>query len=65
MLGNILRSQHDGPEVAAEVLDLIRSFRIEHRQFRVILTGSIGIHHILGLLSEAGIPTSAKNDLYP
>lgn len=65
MLSNILRSQDDGPKVAAEVLDTIRSFRVEHRQFRVILTGSIGIHHILGLLSTAGIPTSAKNDIFP
>lgn len=43
MLGNILKSQEDGPRVAAEVLDIIRSFRVEQRQFRVILTGSIGI----------------------
>ncbi|MEM9368950.1 MAG: hypothetical protein AAGD07_23410 [Planctomycetota bacterium] len=64
MLGNILRSADDGPRVAAEVLDTIRSLRIEHRQFRVVFTGSIGIHHILGLLSEAGIPTSAKNDMF-
>lgn len=64
MLGNILSSQDDGPRVAAEVLDTIRSFRVEQQQFRVILTGSIGIHHILGLLSSAGIPTSAKNDMY-
>lgn len=65
MLGNILNSKEDGPRVAAEVLDIIRSFRVEQRQFRVILTGSIGIHHILGLLSKAGIPTSATNDMFP
>ena len=65
MLGNILTSQDDGPRVAAEVLDTIRSFRVEQPQFRVILTGSIGIHHILGLLAAAGIPTSAKNDMFP
>lgn len=65
MLGNILSSQEDGPRVAAEVLDIIRSFRVEQQHFRVILTGSIGIHHILGMLAAAGIPTSAKNDMYP
>ena len=64
MLGNILRSPDDGPSVAAEVLDTIRSLRVEHPKFRVVFTGSIGIHHILGLLSAAGIPTSAKNDMY-
>jgi hypothetical protein len=54
----------DGSEVAAEVLDTLRSLRIEHERFRVIFTGSIGLHHILGKLSAAGIPTSAKNDMF-
>ena len=54
----------DGPEVAAEVLDTIRSLRVEHEKFRVVFTGSIGLHHVLGKLSAAGIPTSAKNDMY-
>lgn len=54
----------DGPEVAAEVLDTLRSLRVEQEAFRVIFTGSIGLHHVLGRLSAAGIPTSAKNDLY-
>ncbi|MFO0977897.1 MAG: hypothetical protein U0996_15945 [Planctomycetaceae bacterium] len=54
----------DGSEVAAEVLDTLRSLRIEHSRFRVIFTGSIGLHHILGKLTAAGIPTSAKNDMF-
>ncbi len=54
----------DGPNIAAEVLDTIRSLRVEHPKFRVIFTGSIGLHHVLGKLSAAGIPTSAKNDMY-
>lgn len=54
----------DGSEVAAEVLDTLRSLRIEHERFRVIFTGSIGLHHILGRLSAVGIPTSAKNDMF-
>ncbi len=54
----------DGPGMAAEVLDTIRSLRVEHPKFRVIFTGSIGLHHVLGKLSAAGIPTSAKNDMY-
>lgn len=63
MLESIRR--HDGPRVAAEVLDTIRSLRTEQDKFRVVFTGSIGLHHILGRLSAAGIPTSAKNDMYP
>ena len=45
MLDSICR--HEGIPVAAQVLDAIRSLRVEHSTFRVILTGSIGIHHIL------------------
>jgi hypothetical protein len=56
--------KHDGPQLAAEVLDTVRSLRMEHDKFRVIFTGSIGLHHVLGRLSAAGIPTSAKNDMY-
>ena len=56
--------KYDGPQLAAEVLDTIRSLRMEQVKFRVIFTGSIGLHHVLGRLSAAGIPTSAKNDMY-
>ena len=45
MLDSICR--HEGIPVAAQVLDAIRSLRVEHSTFRVILTGSIGIHHIV------------------
>ena len=62
MLESILKK--DGSEVAAEVLDTLRSLRIEHERFRVVFTGSIGLHHILGKLSAAGIPTSARNDMF-
>jgi len=62
MLESILKN--DGPKMAAEVLDTIRSLRVEKDKFRVIFTGSIGLHHVLEKLSSAGIPTSAKNDMY-
>ena len=62
MLESILKK--DGPEIAAEILDTVRSLRVEQNAFRVIFTGSIGLHHVLGKLSAAGIPTSAKNDMY-
>jgi len=56
--------KNDGPGLAAEVLDTVRSLRMEHAAFRVIFTGSIGLHHVLNRLSAAGIPTSAKNDMF-
>jgi len=62
MLESILKN--DGPGMAAEVLDTIRSLRVEQTKFRVVFTGSIRLHHVLGKLSAAGIPTSAKNDMY-
>ncbi len=62
MLESILKK--DGPDKAAEILDTLRSLRVEQEKFRVIFTGSIGLHHVLGKLSAAGIPTSAKNDMY-
>ena len=34
--------KNDGPTLAAEVLDTVRSLRIEQSAFRVIFTGSIG-----------------------
>ena len=64
MLENIRISRTDGPQVAAEILATVRSLRVEHDKFRVIFTGSIGLHHVLSKLSAAGIPTSAKNDMY-
>lgn len=63
MLENIRRKE--GNQAAAQVLDTLRSLRIEkdHR-FRVVFTGSIGIHHILNKLTEDGIPSSAVNDMF-
>ena len=62
MLESILKN--DGSQLAAELLDTVRSLRVEQTKFRVIFTGSIGLHHILGKLSSARIPTSAKNDMF-
>ena len=56
--------KNDGAGLAAEVLDTVRSLRIEQSAFRVVFTGSIGLHHVLSRLSAAGIPTSAKNDMF-
>ena len=57
--------RNEGSQLAVEVLDTIRSLRHEQTEFRVIFTGSIGLHHVLGKLSADGYPTSAKNDMFP
>jgi len=64
MLESIRTNSNEGPEVAAEVLDTIRSLRMEQSRFRVVFTGSIGLHHVLEKLAQSGIPTSAKNDMF-
>ncbi|XZE17960.1 hypothetical protein SH449x_003241 [Pirellulaceae bacterium SH449] len=43
--------RNEGSKSAVEVLDTIRSLRHEQVEFRVIFTGSIGLHHVLGRLS--------------
>lgn len=63
MLESIRRAE--GEQQAAEVLDTLRSLRMEQRRFRVIFTGSIGLHHVLKRLSAARIPSSPVNDMFP
>lgn len=62
MIENIRKAE--GERRAAEVLDTLRSLRVEQSKFRVIYTGSIGLHHVIGQLTENGIPTSPVNDMY-
>jgi hypothetical protein len=57
--------QAEGPGAAAMLLDVLRSLRVKHPEFRAIHTGSIGLHHVLDKLAAAGHTTSGKNDLYP
>ena len=57
--------RNEGSKMAVEILNTIRSLRHEQAEFRVIFTGSIGLHHVLGKLSKDGYPTSAINDMFP
>ncbi len=63
MLGNICRRQ--GEEVAVQILDTLRSLRQTHTDFRVVFTGSIGLHHVLARLHDAHLATEPVNDMYP
>jgi hypothetical protein len=61
MLYNIQQSQ--GEESAMELLDTLRALRQTHPGLRMIYTGSIGLHHVLGALKEAGYINPSTNDM--
>lgn len=52
LLDNI--SRRESPAVAMEVLDVLRAFGQDHDHIRLVLTGSIGIHHVLAALRAEG-----------
>ncbi len=62
MLDNIRR--REGDDTAKEVLDVLRSLRQHTAGFRMVLTGSIGLHHVLGALKAADYKNEPINDMY-
>jgi hypothetical protein len=63
MLQNIKRIQ--GEKVAMEVLDTLRAIRHDTntQSLRMVFTGSIGLHHVLTELREAGHANKPVNDM--
>lgn len=61
MIDNIRKA--DGEQVAAEVLDTLRSLRQQHPALRMVFTGSIGLHHVLANINAANIATAPTNDM--
>ncbi|MDD9936830.1 MAG: hypothetical protein OXT09_24675 [Myxococcales bacterium] len=61
MLGNIARRQDE--EVAMEVLDTLRYLRQTYPCLRMVLTGSIGLHHVLTQLRRVGYANAPVNDM--
>ncbi len=59
LLANL--AKREGPEVAMEVLDVLRSLSQDYDRVRLLLTGSIGLHHILKQLHEEGYGGSPLN----
>ncbi|MFV2044149.1 MAG: hypothetical protein ACC700_13075 [Anaerolineales bacterium] len=59
MLANI--KNHEGESVAMEVLDILRGLR-QSCDIRMILTGSIGLHHVISSLKLKGYANSPVND---
>lgn len=53
----------EGEQTAMEVLDLLRSLRQTHAGLRMVITGSIGLHHVIGSLKEKNYANSPVNDM--
>jgi hypothetical protein len=63
MLDNIRR--REGPETAEELLDVLRTLRHTFPFFRMVLTGSVGLHHVIERLREADYANEPVNDMFP
>lgn len=61
MLENIAKRQ--GKDAAMQVLDLLRELSQRHDSIRLLLTGSIGIHHVLLSLWGEGYKGSPLNHM--
>ena len=59
MLGNFSN------EAAMETLDTLRSLRQTYPDVRMVFSGSIGLHHIIKNLQQAGYSNDPTNDMYP
>ena len=63
MLANI--RDKEGESTAMQVLDHLRWLRQTHRDLRMVVTGSIGLHHVITSLKEKGYSNAPVNDLAP
>ena len=61
MLDNI--RQQSGEQAAMDVLDTLRALRQTHSRLRMVFTGSVGLHHVLGALQRAGHGNAPTNDM--
>jgi hypothetical protein len=61
MLANI--RDREGERTAMEVLDVLRALRQTHGSLRMIMTGSIGLHHVLASLKKKNYGNSPVNDM--
>ncbi len=61
MLGNIKR--YHGEHLAEDLLNTLRALRQMHPGFRMVYTGSIGLHHVLTSLKRAGYANDPINDM--
>lgn len=62
MLDNI--KQDHGETEARAILDVLRELRQHHGSLRMLMTGSIGIHHVLTDMKRKGYRSTPLNDLH-
>jgi hypothetical protein len=62
MLDEIVK-QEGGDKIAGEILNLLHTLRAEYPRIRTILTGSVGLHHILNKLGQSGYNNPVTNDM--
>ncbi len=63
MLMNIRNGE--GEQTAMQVLDHLRWLRQTHSGLRMVITGSIGLHHVISSLKEKSYANSPVNDMAP
>lgn len=61
MLANI--RDREGEPMAMEVLDVLRALRQTHAGLRMVITGSIGLHHVITSLKDKKYANSPVNDM--
>jgi hypothetical protein len=61
LLDNV--SKREGPAVAMEILDTLRALSQDHSRVRLVLTGSVGLHHVLTALRAKGYLNSPLNHM--
>jgi hypothetical protein len=54
---------NSGETAAMGILDVLRSLRQTYSGLRMVYAGSIGLHHVLSVLREAGHMNDATNDM--
>ncbi len=62
MLDSIIR-QEGGEATAEAILNLLHTLRSEYPRIRMILTGSVGLHHVISKLRHSGYNNPATNDM--
>jgi hypothetical protein len=58
-----IRREHGASE-AMSVLDNFRAIRQTYGNIRMVYTGSIGLHHVINKLRDAGYKNAPVNDMY-
>lgn len=62
MLANVRDQENE--ETALQVLNVLRSLRQTYHGFRMLMTGSIGLHHVLTSFAKSSNANAAVNDMY-